>query len=84
MSLLKQLRGAYSDESRMNLMHYCDLAANEIERLQSENTLLKREVLAADATVMIGGREMVVHSIVKVEIEYLRNQIRNVLAAATA
>lgn len=61
-------------------MHYCDLAANEIERLQNENALLKREVLAADAIVTIGNREMVVHSAVKAEIEKLRTASKAALA----
>lgn len=55
-------------------------AAKEIEKLHSMNELLKREVLAASTSVRIGGREMVVHPIVKAEIERLRQAAVDALA----
>lgn len=33
--ILTKLRGAWDEDHKMNLMHYCDLAAQEIERLRA-------------------------------------------------
>lgn len=33
--ILTKLRGAWDEDHKMNLMHYCDLAAQEIGRLRA-------------------------------------------------
>lgn len=50
--IVDKLRGSYSgDESRMNLMHYCDLAANEIERLRRIETASKQVLSGLDQRI---------------------------------
>ena len=78
MDLLEELHSAAN--GGRNQRRLAADAAKEIKRLQGMNDLLKREVLAASTIVMIGGREMVVHPIVKAEIERLRQAAVDALA----
>lgn len=50
----------------------CVVAANEIDHMRSAEVLYKREIMAADASVDVGGKTMMVPSNVKQEIEVLR------------
>lgn len=64
--IVTKLRGAYT-ESRMNLMHYCDLAADEIERLRRIERASKQVLSGLDQRIDAAPMETkpVFHGIVE-------------------